>query len=97
MICLIKHPPQPHPPLPHYPPIYYPIYAAKLWFGSCQTRVWQLPNSGLAAAKLGFGGCQTQFGSCKTQLAAAYELKMKQNHTTELLGYPISKNNLKTI
>ena len=28
---------------------------AKLGFCSCQTRVWQLPNSGLAAVKLGFG------------------------------------------
>jgi len=31
------------------------LAAAKHWFGSCQTRVWWLPLSGLAAAKLGLG------------------------------------------
>ena len=43
-------------------------------FGSCQTcqtLVWQLPNSGLTAAKL-FGSCRTlvwqlKFGSCQTR------------------------------
>ena len=41
------------------------LVAANLMFGSCRTlvcsgsTVWQLPNSGLAAAKLWFGGCQT--------------------------------------
>jgi hypothetical protein len=46
-----------------------------LGLGSCQTQVWQLPNSG----SLGFGSCQTQvwhlpnsgslgFGSCLTQV-----------------------------
>ena len=30
---------------------YTSLAAAKLWFGSCQTRVWQLPNSGLAAGQ----------------------------------------------
>ena len=48
---------------------YTSLAAAKLGFGSCQTRawqlgsrqnrVWQLPNSGLAAAKIGFGSGQT--------------------------------------
>ena len=51
-------------------------------FGSCQTQVWQRPNSGLAAAKLWSGSCkalvwaaascqtlvwQLGFGSCQTQ------------------------------
>jgi len=35
------------------------LAAAKLGFGS-HTQVWQLPNSGLAAAKLWFGSCQTR-------------------------------------
>ena len=52
------------------------LAAAKLWSGSCQTLVWQLSNSGLAAAaKLWFGsselGCQAlscQALSCQTQV-----------------------------
>jgi hypothetical protein len=38
-------------------------------FGSCQTLVWQLPNSGLVAATLGFGSCQT----------GAWQLGIRQN------------------
>ena len=34
--------------------------AAAKQFGSCQTRVWQLPNQSLAAAKPEFGSCQTR-------------------------------------
>ena len=55
----------------------------KPWFGSCQTRVWRLPNPSLAAAKPEFGSRQTrvwrlpnpslaaakpEFGDCQTRV-----------------------------
>jgi hypothetical protein len=46
-------------------------------FGSCQTLVWQLPNSGLVAATLGFGSYQTgawQLGSRQNRGLAAAKL-----------------------
>ena len=48
--------------------IYCILYiATKPEFGSCKTRVWQLPNSGLAAAKLRLAAAKPGFGSCQTR------------------------------
>lgn len=39
----------------HESPFSRNLVATKVWFGSCQTRAWQLPNSALAVAKRGSG------------------------------------------
>ena len=42
-------------------------YPPELGFGSCQTRVWQVPNQSLAAAKHETGSCQAISGEvCPT-------------------------------
>ena len=44
------------------------LAAAKLEFGSCQTRAWQLPHQSLATTKPEFGSCQTEVGNCQPLL-----------------------------
>ena len=47
------------------------VAAAKLWFGSRQTRVWQLPHSSLAAGQpphWGLAVAKPEFGSCQTSV-----------------------------
>jgi hypothetical protein len=70
------------------------LSAAKLGFGSCQTRAWHLPNSGLAAAKpnSGLAAAKLGFGSCQIKNAgmAAARVVFGCNENTN------NKNNMKT-